>query len=74
MDFLIYISSEWFILPLENVSKNRNINNIKSPFFLSSSVQLKTLDSFRYTTASRALNITKGLVTNTSTAVAKRYL
>ena len=26
--FLIYILSEWFILALENVSKNRNISNI----------------------------------------------
>ena len=80
MDFLIYILSEWFILPLENVSKNRNISNIKSPFFLLIEilrpnlwvVQLKTLDSVRYTTASWASNITKDLLTNTSTAVAKR--
>ena len=79
--FFIYVSSERFILPLENVRKNRNTSNIKSPFFLLIEilrpnpwvVQLKILDSFRFTTASWTSNITKGLVTSTFTTVAKIY-
>ena len=79
--FFIYVSSERFILHLENVSKNRNISNIKSPFFLLIEilrpnfwvVHLKILYSFRFTTASWTSNTTKGLVTNTFTAVAKIY-
>lgn len=79
--FVIYFSSERSILPLENVSKNRNTSNIKSPFFLLIEilrpnlwvVQLKILDSFRFTTASWTSNITKGLVTSTFTTVEKIY-
>ena len=81
VDFF-YLCFEWKIyFASGNVSKNRNTSNIKSPFFLLIEilrpnlwvVQLKILDSFRFTTASWTSNITKGLVTSTFTTVAKIY-